>query len=106
MSIEDVLREMRHPDYGSIASRRWADAIEAAMREKDAEIERLREALEIIASGKLPRCPFEDPRCEITTDQLCPVCGDSSDINAESKCTSVTGNYQDIARAALAGKDS
>ena len=62
----------------------------------------LLEALETIASGTLPRCPFEDPHCAITEDQLCPVCGDSSDINAESKCPSVTGSYQGIARVAIA----
>ena len=43
MTIEEVLREMRDWKWGlSPRVRAWADTIEAAMRERDAEIERLR----------------------------------------------------------------
>ena len=46
MTPADVIREMRDSQWGlSPQVKAWTDAIEAAMREKDAEIERLREAL-------------------------------------------------------------
>ena len=41
MNIQEVLREMREEFADDAPVMRWADAIEAAMRERDAKIERL-----------------------------------------------------------------
>ena len=43
--IQEVLREMREEFANDAPVMRWADAIEAAMREKDAEVEAAREWL-------------------------------------------------------------
>ena len=51
MTPSDVIREMRDAQWGlSPQVKAWADALEAAMREKDAEIEWLREALQSLRS--------------------------------------------------------
>lgn len=64
MTIEEVLREMRevHTNHNIGVRHKWADAIEAAMREKDAEIERL-EAKLTECDGKLGKRPCQNGRC-------------------------------------------
>jgi|AACY02.16.fsa_nt_gi hypothetical protein len=57
MTRADVIREIKQRiedecEPGIENVKTWADALEAAMREKDAEIERLREALECISTAK------------------------------------------------------
>ena len=47
MTPADVIREMRGWEYESYTViKKWADALEAAMRERDAEIERLQGTLD------------------------------------------------------------
>ena len=68
MTIEEVLREMR--EYGADGGSGynpdivyvWADAIEAAMREKDADIKRLQAKLSE-CDGKLGKRPCQTGRC-------------------------------------------
>lgn len=64
MSIEMVLKQMRSaPKSIWRDPSKWADAIEAAMREKDAEIEALHEQVQdmIDASGQQCGCGYDKP---------------------------------------------
>ena len=80
MSIEDLLKEMRSVAASDWAKEQgeeddlneWASTIEAAMREKDAEIERLREALDFYADPEtyFGLMVLGDPPCGAFADDF------------------------------------
>jgi hypothetical protein len=107
MTPTEVIEEMRdmaaQPQlprdlwiYGRLNS--WADALERAMREKDAEIERLRNLL-TECDGKLGKKPCQTGRCMEYVrlrEALQQIANRAIPIQREE---------HRIARAALAGKE-
>ena len=104
MNIEDVLLEMRDWKWGlSPRVRAWADAIEAAMRERDAEIERLREAVQE-RDGVIERVLLRELRLRATLNQAAEALDLAQALlERSSHHPKILEAYRQ-ARAALAGE--
>jgi hypothetical protein len=120
VNIGEVLREMRdmaaEPQlprdtwvYASL--NRWADAIEAAMREKDAEIERLKAVANrgghlAVASAEIERLRADAESCRKAAERLREALAMIATATTEDGCTCDNGyTPMWVAEEALAGKE-
>ena len=71
------------------------------VRETLALIERLTAENARLRSGAVAQCPFDDPKCKVEPEELCPVCG-ASDAAEPGRCVNEVKPRLEAAEAKLA----